>query len=142
MIERVAVDEKIMDETLKRRLVGAAVLALIAIVIVPMLLDGPDWQQASDEPAVTTTRNAEGERVVSVSLNGAVPATAPRPRSTARVVDEPAASRAPAGTGRSEQRTELVRRTTNAEPAATSSNRNRANGQHHRSTSCTCTIQL
>ncbi len=31
-----------MDQQLKERLVGAAVLALLAVLFVPMILDGPD----------------------------------------------------------------------------------------------------
>ncbi len=59
-----------MDVILKRRLIGAGVIGVIAMVVVPLFLDGPDWQEQDERPAATTTRNAEGERVVTVPLYG------------------------------------------------------------------------
>lgn len=59
-----------MDVILKRRLIGAGVIGVIAMVVVPLFLDGPDWQEQDERPTATTSRNAEGERVVTVPLYG------------------------------------------------------------------------
>lgn len=59
-----------MDVILKRRLVGAGVIGVIAMVVVPMFLDGPDWQEQDERPSAVTSRNSQGERVVTVPLYG------------------------------------------------------------------------
>jgi DedD protein len=86
-----------MDEQLKQRLVGAAVLVIAAIVFVPMLLEGePDMEPAVvSEVPVSPAREVTGTGTASVE-----PSPPPRaPQPTAMVEESPKtpASRGSAG---------------------------------------------
>ena len=56
-----------MDEHVKARLIGATVLVVIAVALVPELLSGP-----KREAGGTTTDPARGTRTVTIDLGGAV----------------------------------------------------------------------
>ncbi len=79
-----------MDERLKRRLVGAAVLVLAAVVFVPMLLDqggGP----AQQPPRMVPSPPPEDADAGVVPLDRNAPVAAPVPAKPAPVEDKPAA---------------------------------------------------
>ena len=87
-----------MDERLKRRLVGAAVLVLAAVVFVPMLLDqggGPAQQPPrtvpSPSPRMVPTQPPEDADARVVPLDRNAPVAAPAPAKPAPVEDRPAA---------------------------------------------------
>ncbi len=66
-----------MDSTLKQRLIGAAVLAALAIIFLPMLLKGPEVREP-DAAAVPLTMPAEpGQEFETRELPLTVPETAP-----------------------------------------------------------------
>lgn len=91
-----------MDEALKQRLVGAGVLALAAVVVVPLVLGPP---QPGSNPARQTPRAgspAEPERVRSVALPPIPAPVVPAPAPTVahdvanrRAPDPPLALQAP-----------------------------------------------
>ena len=56
-----------MDEQVKARLIGATVLVVVAVALVPELLSGP--KRDADEAAVDATK---GTRTVTIDLGGAV----------------------------------------------------------------------
>jgi len=69
-----------MEEGLKERLVGAAVLVVLAVAFVPMVLDGPDAPSVVTAPT-TVAAVADGSGAFRYDLNaplpGAQPTTAP-----------------------------------------------------------------
>jgi DedD protein len=96
-----------MDETLKARLIGASILVVLAVILVPELLSGP--KQAAP---VATGENARATRTYTIDLGGAVtagtqrsgdapapatPATLPEIKPAPAAIDTPAESSAPAG---------------------------------------------
>jgi len=74
-----------MEQQLKERLVGAAVLVTLAVILIPLLLDGPDsGESARPEPALSSADNGAGRIVVEIKRNADAPAgpanrTRPRP---------------------------------------------------------------
>lgn len=74
-----------MEDALKARLIGASILVMLAVALLPELLSGPKT------PATGAT-GAKGTRVITIDLGGAVEASrAPRPD----VVPTPAAAPTP-----------------------------------------------
>lgn len=59
-----------MEEQVKARLIGATVLVVLAVVLVPELLSGP----RQSAPAVEATEGKRGTRTVTIDLGGAVDA--------------------------------------------------------------------
>lgn len=65
-----------MDNRLKERLVGASVLVVLAVIFIPMLLDGPDSsrriRQSVDLPPADerTTESATDRKTVRIDLRG------------------------------------------------------------------------
>lgn len=101
-----------MNEKLKKRLVGAVVLASLAIIFIPMMLDGgerssmplfgsnipekPDYRfELLEIPLLPVTPIAE-ERPVLIDKPEPAPATAPAPAKAARVEERPLTEPAPA----------------------------------------------
>jgi DedD protein len=89
-----------MDETLKARLIGASILVVLAVVLVPELLSGR--KQAT---TVAAGENARGTRTYTIDLGGAVatgsrlpagesapPSAAPEPMPVIKPAPEPQAS--------------------------------------------------
>lgn len=64
-----------MEQGLKERLVGAAVLVVLAVIFVPMVLDGPD-APPSPAPATVAAVATRGD-TFDFDLNAPMPATAP-----------------------------------------------------------------
>jgi DedD protein len=97
-----------MEEQVKARLIGATVLVVVAVALVPELLSGP----RQPKPAVEATEGKRGTRTVTIDLGGAVAAgsrveqvpapaeTKPRDAATLPTVQAPgsAAERGDAGT--------------------------------------------
>ena len=84
-----------MDESLKARLIGAAVLVAVAVLLIPELLSG----RKSAEPQPADTAEARGTRTFTIELNGGTAAgdqppppvaEAPAP-APAAVAEQPAA---------------------------------------------------
>jgi DedD protein len=70
-----------MDQSLKERLVGAAVLVVLAVIFVPMVLDGPD-QPAATAPA-TVAAVPSGASTFRYDLAAPLPADGAAPTTTA-----------------------------------------------------------
>ena len=68
-----------MDSTLKPRLIGAAVLAALAIIFLPMLLKGPDVREADAAEVLLTMPAPPGQDFETRELPLAVPDTNVRP---------------------------------------------------------------
>jgi DedD protein len=67
-----------MEQQLKERLVGAAVLVTLAVILIPLLLDGPDsGESARTEPALSSADNGAGRIVVEIKRNADAPAGPP-----------------------------------------------------------------
>jgi DedD protein len=67
-----------MEEPLKARLIGASILVVLAVALVPELLSGPK----NSAPGAASSGGAKGTRTVTIDLGGAVAAGAklePRP---------------------------------------------------------------
>lgn len=62
-----------MDETLKQRLVGAAVLVVLAVVFLPMVLDGPDQPSAPVPASIAAVPS--GASTFRYDLNAPLPQT-------------------------------------------------------------------
>jgi len=86
-----------MEEPLKARLIGASILVLLAVALVPELLSGPKDSAAGG----TTAGNAKNTRTVTIDLGGAVAdgakleprpdtAAAPAPAPSLPTVESPA----------------------------------------------------
>jgi DedD protein len=100
-----------MEQQLKERLVGAAVLVTLGVILIPLLLDGPDSvDSARPEPGLSAAGNGAGRIVVEIKRNADAPAgAAPRVRPDPKPVDVggpstsgPAATESvPAATGKS-----------------------------------------
>jgi DedD protein len=92
-----------MDESLKARLIGAAVLVAVAVLLIPELLSG----RKTAEPQPADPAEARGTRTFTIELNGGgragdppppiaeAPASAPSP-APAAVAEQPAAEPAAA----------------------------------------------
>ena len=89
-----------MEEPLKARLIGASILVLLAVALVPELLSGPK----DSPPGGTAAGGAKNTRTVTIDLGGAVadgarlepgPAAAPATTSTLPTVASPAPAPAP-----------------------------------------------
>jgi DedD protein len=85
-----------MDETLKARLIGASILVVLAVILVPELLSGR--KQAATDAA---GENGRGTRVHTIDLGGAVAAgsrlpaeAAPEPATLPEVQPDPVAAAA------------------------------------------------
>jgi DedD protein len=74
-----------MDESLKARLIGAAVLVALAVLLIPELLSG----RKTAEPQPTDSAEARGTRTFTIELNGG---TAPGDLQPPPVVEVPATS--------------------------------------------------
>jgi DedD protein len=61
-----------MDEGLKERLVGAAVLVVLAVIFVPMVLDGPDAPPPAATPT-TIAGTAQADGTFRYDLNAPLP---------------------------------------------------------------------
>jgi DedD protein len=78
-----------MDAPLKQRLIGAAVLVALAVIFLPMLVDGPEPPSAtSDVPIEIPTAPARDFETRELPLDLPAPAPAPLPP-TAAVADDP-----------------------------------------------------
>jgi DedD protein len=78
-----------MDESLKARLIGAAVLVALAVLLIPELLSG----RKTAEPQPTDSAEARGTRTFTIELNGGTAAGDLQPPP---VVEAPASSPSPA----------------------------------------------
>ncbi len=83
-----------MDKALKARLVGAAVLVALAVLLIPELLSGRKAGDAGDEVAAASP----GTRTFTIELAGSVPDPAPAARSVSTAISgtEPAQEPPPA----------------------------------------------
>lgn len=63
-----------MDESLKARLIGAAVLVAVAVLLIPELLSG----RKTAEPLPADPAGARGTRTFTIELNGASPVADPQ----------------------------------------------------------------
>jgi len=77
-----------MDESLKARLIGAAVLVAVAVLLIPELLSG----RKTAEPQPADSAEARGTRTFTIELNGGTAAGDPQPPP---VVEAPAPAPAP-----------------------------------------------
>jgi DedD protein len=94
-----------MDESLKARLIGAAVLVAVAVLLIPELLSG----RKTAEPQPADSAEARGSRTFTIELNGGNAAVDPQPpvaeapaRASVAVAEQPAAeppAAAPAESG-------------------------------------------
>ena len=96
-----------MDESLKARLIGAAVLVAVAVLLIPELLSG----RKTAEPLPADHAEARGTRTFTIELNGASPVG--RPADAAR---EPRRA-APAAVAEQAAATPPAAATASAEPA-------------------------
>lgn len=103
-----------MNEKLKKRLVGAVVLVSLAIIFIPMMLDGgerssmplfgsnipekPDYQFEPLEIPLQPVAPIAEERPVLIDKPEPAPATAPAPAKAARVEERPLTEPSPAPT--------------------------------------------
>jgi DedD protein len=94
-----------MEEPLKARLIGASILVVLAVALVPELLSGPKYPAPGD----ATPGSPKGTRTVTIDLGGAVaagakleprPDTAPAPATPQALpaVETPVPAPAPAAT--------------------------------------------
>lgn len=80
-----------MDPQLQKRLIGAAVLIVLAAVFLPMLLDGPEQAPArTDVPLAIPDQPARDYQVQDVPLDAATPPPAPPTSVGAALNGEPA----------------------------------------------------
>lgn len=97
-----------MDESLKARLIGAAVLVAVAVLLIPELLSG----RKTAEPQPADSAEARGTRTFTIELNGGSAPGEPQPAPVAEapapapvaVAEQPAAE--PAGAAPAELETE------------------------------------
>lgn len=82
-----------MDTALKERLIGAAVLVVLVVLVVPALLSGPRPASQASEPATGQVAQTE-VRVVEIDLSG--PRGASDAGQAVEEVDDPATTQAPA----------------------------------------------
>lgn len=69
-----------MDEALKQRLVGASVLVVLAVIFLPILLDGGGMEK-SVQPLSISLPEAKPENTVTITLKPEAPAPKPRTQS-------------------------------------------------------------
>lgn len=77
-----------MDESLKARLIGAAVLVAVAVLLIPELLSG----RKTAEPQLADSAEARGTRTFTIELNGGSASSDPQPPP---VAEAPAPAPAP-----------------------------------------------
>lgn len=121
-----------MDEAVKERLIGAAILVAIVVLVVPALLTGPRSPEQSGSPATAGLRSMEIEiapstppedPVLPVAEPDAVttPAeTAPDVRPDLPAVESPASATVPAATGSTDAGREEEQQAGPAEPSPAS----------------------
>jgi DedD protein len=85
-----------MDESLKARLIGAAVLVAVAVLLIPELLSG----RKTAEPQSADSAEARGTRTFTIELNGGSVPGDPQPPP---VTEAPAPANAPAPVAAMEQ---------------------------------------
>ena len=85
-----------MDESLKARLIGAAVLVAVAVLLIPELLSG----RKTAEPQPADSAEARGTRTFTIELNGG---SAPGDSQPPPVSEAPAPATAPAPMAATEQ---------------------------------------
>ncbi len=91
-----------MDAALRQRLIGAAVLILLAVVFVPMLLDGPPSQGEAQEVSLDIPPRPHETRRLPVDPDQTpttAPATIDRSQPTAPLADIPTQSPSPSAVG-------------------------------------------
>lgn len=85
-----------MDESLKARLIGAAVLVAVAVLLIPELLSG----RKTAEPQPADSAEARGTRTFTIELNGG---SAPGDSQPPPISEAPAPATAPAPVAATEQ---------------------------------------
>jgi DedD protein len=83
-----------MDRRVKERLIGASILVVLIVLVVPELLSGPK-PTTQPQPVLPAAAAAEPNRTVLVDLSTSKPAAAPEPEEP---VSQPAAAPAAAAT--------------------------------------------